>query len=727
MTFSNMLNRAFQSGTCFIILFSLLLTGCGGSTWSPTPSSSASAPYIQGFVFDFPAGSGAAPTNLPTALVSVIDSDTGSNITDAVVTVNGVALVYNSTPSHQEYEGAISINPGEVVNLIVSVRGKNYYVSSATATTYPSISAPSSGVTWATSSSNTVTWSGGATLIDSLYLIGVLDAADPAGGTPYFHSVATNITSFEIPAYTLTAGNHDLIVGITKMQSIAGAYTNSALIIGGFNYVPITLTGTPIAPNATLTTVSITPSNPSIENGATTQFAAKGVYSDGSIRDISSQVVWSNSDNTKATITTLGLVSALADGSTTLTATLGGISESTPATIFTPLIQTTDWGTFQGDAAHSGYVNVTLDPALFTPIWTWSRPTGDTEPIGGINSVATTAGKVIVTKDIYFGQGGVYALNETDGTLNWTYAFGQMASEGPPALANGNVFVPTNDPSSKCAIWAIDATLGTYKYKMPSACQWSAFFAPTVYGGAVLQATQAGSVNSYSIFTGGTQWSGVAGADQTTPAADSQHVYQYGVGAGNPALTIFNRFTGDTVASIADPFASTSSGGSMFSAPMLGANGKAIVYSGGGFSGMAASSSEQYGSRPLVSYDIAANAIAWRTANAYLTHPAIANGVIYVSRNAPATLDALSEVDGHVIWSWTPPVGSTSFHRNTVVTNNLVFVSTDTSVFAIDLNTHQSVWQYTQPGMLAMSASSILYITTGATISDGNLVAIKLQ
>lgn len=724
MTFPSLQVRQLQFNTCFIVILSLLLTGCGGSSWNPTQSSTASAPFIQGFVFDFPVGSGETPANLPTALVSVIDSDTGGNITDATVTVNGVVLTYNSTSSHQEYEGTISINPGDAVNLIVRVQGKTYSVSGTAPTTYPAISAPIGGATWATSSANTVSWSGGAPLTDSLYLIGVLDASDPAGGTPYFHAVATDTNTFDIPAYTLASGSRDVIVGLTKMLNISGAFTNSALIIGGFGYVPVTLTGTPIVPNATLTSISIIPSNPAIENGATVQLAARGVYSDNSIRDLSSQVVWSNTDNTKATISSLGLVSTLANGSTTVTATLGSLSGSTSATIFTPLIQPADWRTFQGDAAHSGYVNVTLDPALFTQIWTWSRPAGDTEPIGGINSVATAAGKVIVTKDIYFGQGVVYALNEADGTLNWAYDFGPMASEGPPAISNGNVFVPTNDQSSNCVMWALDITLGTYKYKMPSTCQWSAFFAPTIYSGSVLQATQAGALNNFSIATGGLQWSGPAGTyDQTTPAADSLNAYQYGVSG----LKVFSRVNGDVVATISDPFVTSFSGYSMFSAPMLGANGNTIVYSGGGFSGRAASSSEQYDSRPLVSYDIAGSTIAWRTANTYLTHPAIANGVIYVARNAPATLDAISEVDGHIIWSWTPPVGSTSFHRNTVVTNNLVFVSTDTSVFAIDLNTHQSVWQYAQPGMLAISASPNLYIATGATISDGNLVAIKLK
>src|SRR5262249_55405900 len=71
-----------------------------------------------------------------------------------------------------------------------------------------------------------------------------------------------------------------------------------------------------------------------------------------------------------------------------------------------------DWQTFQRDAGHTGFVNVQLDATKFSEAWTWSRPAGDPEPIGGINSVATGNGLVFVAKDIYFGQGALYALNE---------------------------------------------------------------------------------------------------------------------------------------------------------------------------------------------------------------------------------------------------------------------------------------------------------------------------
>ena len=387
-----------------------------------------------------------------------------------------------------------------------------------------------------------------------------------------------------------------------------------------------------------------------------------------------------------------------------------------------------DWSTFQHDAAHTGFVDAEFDPARFAEVWSWSRPVGDPEPIGGINSVATGAGKVFVAKDVYFGQGALYALDEADGSLSWTYALGPMASVGPPAFSNGSVYVPSTDPAENCVIWAVDAASGSYRFKMPSTCQWSAFFAPTVRGGSVLHTSQAGAVSSYSSVDGALHWSQPAGAyDQTTPAGDARYVYQYGHSGNDAALNVFDAKTGASVAAIIDPFSSGFSGYSTFSAPMLGSSGNAIVFSGGGFSGRAASSSEQFDSRVLVNYDMARKTYAWRSADAYLTHPAIAHGVIYAARNGPAALDALSEADGHVLWSWTLPAPDSSFHRNIVVTRNLVFVSTDASVYAIDLTTHQPVWHYPRPGMLAISAGSILYIAAGATISDGNLVAITLK
>ena len=82
-----------------------------------------------------------------------------------------------------------------------------------------------------------------------------------------------------------------------------------------------------------------------------------------------------------------------------------------------------------------------------------------------------------------------------------------------------------------------------------------------------------------------------------------------------------------------------------------------------------------------------------------------------------------SEADGSKQWTWTPPAGDdTKFVGDVLVTNNLVFVSTDASTYAIDRSTHLPVWSYAASGSLALSANGVLYIK-GAT----SIVAINLH
>lgn len=85
----------------------------------------------------------------------------------------------------------------------------------------------------------------------------------------------------------------------------------------------------------TLVSIAVTPTSPTKPVGTTQQFAATGTFSDGSVRSLLGyDVVWSSSDETKATINaSTGLATALAVGSTGIRASLGGIVS--PAVTFT--------------------------------------------------------------------------------------------------------------------------------------------------------------------------------------------------------------------------------------------------------------------------------------------------------------------------------------------------------------------------------------------------------
>jgi uncharacterized protein YjdB len=90
--------------------------------------------------------------------------------------------------------------------------------------------------------------------------------------------------------------------------------------------------------SATLTSIAVTPATPSIPINTTLQLTATGTYSDGSSSDLTAFVSWSSSTIATATVSVGGLVDGVAGGSSTITATLGTVSNSTSVTVTAPTI-----------------------------------------------------------------------------------------------------------------------------------------------------------------------------------------------------------------------------------------------------------------------------------------------------------------------------------------------------------------------------------------------------
>lgn len=389
------------------------------------------------------------------------------------------------------------------------------------------------------------------------------------------------------------------------------------------------------------------------------------------------------------------------------------------------LLSVDEWTMHQGGPGHRGHLPIRLNPQRFKQAWTWNRPPAS-DPIGGINAVATMQGKAFVTTDVYNGEAVLYALNEADGKVAWSRSLGTMPAFGPPSVSTDRVFAATAGHEDSL-LWAFDLQTGNILTKSAFGAQWPNMLAPTLMDGvAVLGAGYfGGEVYAYSAKTGDSLWVQSVGGvwDMVAPAADSQNIYHH----NGSALYVLNRSTGAEVARIDDLLGSASTGHSYHGGPALGSKGLVIAYSGGAFSGRAASSAEQYGPRVLTAFDPVAKRVVWRSANSYMTTPAVADGVVYVG-NA-TSLDALDEATGGLLWRFTPDpvVDGLSFHRNGVVTRSHLFVSTDKAVLAIDLATHQVVWRHPKPGSLGISAGRTLYISVGARESSGELIAIRLN
>lgn len=127
--------------------------------------------------------------------------------------------------------------------------------------------------------------------------------------------------STSAPEVALVSGGQVLAVdpGTARIQASLGGIT------GG-----VDLTVNP----AELVSLEIGPRNPTLAAGLSLSMQAVGRYTDGSTPDITTEVSWTSSDSTRAEVElTTGLVSALAEGTTTIQATLDGRTDQTELTV----------------------------------------------------------------------------------------------------------------------------------------------------------------------------------------------------------------------------------------------------------------------------------------------------------------------------------------------------------------------------------------------------------
>ena len=111
--------------------------------------------------------------------------------------------------------------------------------------------------------------------------------------------------------------------------------------------------------SATVSSITVTPASPNIALGATQQFIATGTFSDSTTQILTKVASWTSSSQSIATIVntagSIGLATSFAAGTTTITATWSGISDSTVLTV-TPMNNVLTV-TVNGGMAPGGYPN----------------------------------------------------------------------------------------------------------------------------------------------------------------------------------------------------------------------------------------------------------------------------------------------------------------------------------------------------------------------------------
>ena len=147
------------------------------------------------------------------------------------------------------------------------------------------------------------------------------------GSTQTLASVLWSSSSAAIAAVSGDATNAGVAAsaaqGTTTIAASAGGVSGSA-----------TLTVT----TPTLVLITVSPQGAILPLGATQQFAATGVYTDGSTQDLTASATWSSSATVVAVINSGGVAAGLFQGTANIQASVGSLSASTTMSVGAPAL-----------------------------------------------------------------------------------------------------------------------------------------------------------------------------------------------------------------------------------------------------------------------------------------------------------------------------------------------------------------------------------------------------
>lgn len=379
------------------------------------------------------------------------------------------------------------------------------------------------------------------------------------------------------------------------------------------------------------------------------------------------------------------------------------------------------WSGAQGNAAHTGYVPGTLDPQRFALRWTWALPEGRSYTLG---RPSAGHGRVALAAQ---GLGGnadteLFVLSESDGTLQWRRSgdFGAQSYFSPPALSATRLYSSSVGLDDKVGtavmLRAFDLASGQALFSSAVPTQWHGVLPPVLAGSQVLvDGGQGNGVASLDASSGRLLWQALAsGYSWWTPAFDGQAVYSYGSGT----FAAFDASSGERRLAAVDAELAAGFAAGPRQPQFAVADGRAFVVDSG----------------HLVVFDTRNGAVLWRqSSGAYVGGTAVQGGVVIALQQGPLRVEARQVADGRLLWSRTPLFAVTqgpdlAFVSEPLLTDNLVFVSTERGVYAFARDDGRPRWYWGRPATLALSPQGVLVLAhPGLPGQGGGVTAIQLQ
>ncbi len=333
-----------------------------------------------------------------------------------------------------------------------------------------------------------------------------------------------------------------------------------------------------------------------------------------------------------------------------------------------------EWSMYQGDASHSGYLDIAIDPSSIWQAWSLSLSKW------GLGSATSSDGRVFVG-----GSENLWCIDSASGRVLWSHPFSRSTRINPPSYANGRVYIQIGDPfGSSHQLRCYDAKTGSLIFSTPYPAYLSSHYAPTMYDGKVyINGGAPGGMSAFDATSGNKLWSTrLQAMDLWTPAVDELHAYAYVDGV----ISKLDRHTGV----ILDSFQEFSSRPypDMDLAPVLGGRDDLLAVSDGN----------------LLSFDLQKRNTRFSIKNKFQGQPAVHGGVIYALTQS--ALEARDQGTGQLLWSWTE--AGQVFDGNVVITARHAIVCSRTWTFLVDLETHDDVFFFPVAGKISVADNAIL-------------------
>jgi outer membrane protein assembly factor BamB len=365
------------------------------------------------------------------------------------------------------------------------------------------------------------------------------------------------------------------------------------------------------------------------------------------------------------------------------------------------------WDQLQGNSAHTGYSNTTVDPAMVKKLWVKHFPTE------GRN--ASLLNRIVVADNALYLTNRLWGEKETDnkylialrpenGEVLWKVSIPVESSS--PALYNNKLYLTTkvgeNRLAQNIALNIYDAQNGDLIISSPATTPREDIGPPVIDNNQVFISSHFTQLAANAT-TGAMTWKSgeVAGSDLS--ATITSH---YVLRPLHDALTVLDRKDGHLIKTIQ---------GSEY--PFFYDPSETVVWDESRHTAFVVYEITRPRGAVLSAIDTELGTVKWTTTvtNHYISSPVFANNMIYFvsSKGGFEQSDnyiyAVNANNGKLEWTYN--IEDEYFHSNLIVTNNALIYHIPGKVVILSLQTHRPIASIETPGCGYMSlANDTLYV-----------------